>query len=581
MTFVDRTYPDIVRDVLTNLTQGVTREVHRVSYNALGRPLQVPDVVLLRRPVRRVSLVQGVIDGRAAGDPPVPYTFTLNDYELVGDDAAPKELSRIRFLPFGRKPAPESEVVVNYYPRTTEPTPLTDLNVGSVTRTVVEALSRELALLYAQLNLVYDSAFLDSASDSSLERVVALLGYQRFRAGRAIGTVTFARRPGSVGSITIPAGTPITDSSDKIRYETTEARSLLAGESSAQVAVRASTANTPVVDSGALTVIQRSIAGLDRVINERPTTRATDDETDEQLRARARDALRASNKGTLQAIEFGLLQLPDVRSVKIVEMPNGVPGELALTIDLTQPLANGALPRAVLERIEELRPAGIRIINSSATSVALQANVHLTLAGSSQPAATIEQIHRQARSALVAEVKKKGVGEKLRNRALTAVLLRDERIVDAVLTLSVAGGDAGTAGADFAPDAKSGVQLQETDVAFEADAFDNPLSDQDRIPVEVRATLTATPVAGAPLSQVKSEIQARLSTFFLNLSSGNVTSSTLLTALSNDALYAIDPLKLQVTLSTVDQFFVVAEGGQSFTVQPQQIFNLVTVELNP
>ena len=39
MSFVDRTYPDIVRDVLTNLTQGITQEVHRVVYDPLQRPL--------------------------------------------------------------------------------------------------------------------------------------------------------------------------------------------------------------------------------------------------------------------------------------------------------------------------------------------------------------------------------------------------------------------------------------------------------------------------------------------------------------------------------------------------------------
>ena len=40
MSFVDRKYPDIVRDVLTNLTQGVAGEVHRVTYDPNARPIQ-------------------------------------------------------------------------------------------------------------------------------------------------------------------------------------------------------------------------------------------------------------------------------------------------------------------------------------------------------------------------------------------------------------------------------------------------------------------------------------------------------------------------------------------------------------
>ena len=53
MSFLDRTYPDIVRDVLTTLTQGVAAETHTVAYDPNARPLVVPDIVLARRPVRR------------------------------------------------------------------------------------------------------------------------------------------------------------------------------------------------------------------------------------------------------------------------------------------------------------------------------------------------------------------------------------------------------------------------------------------------------------------------------------------------------------------------------------------------
>src|SRR2546427_12387387 len=97
----------------------------------------------------------------------------------------------------------------------------------------MEAVCKEQALSYAKLNLAYDSAFLETATGSSLDRVVALLGYQRFRAGRPIGTVTFTRRAGSIGNITIPAGTPITDTADKIRHDTGETRAMPAGATTA------------------------------------------------------------------------------------------------------------------------------------------------------------------------------------------------------------------------------------------------------------------------------------------------------------------------------------------------------------
>jgi len=48
--------------------------------------------------------------------------------------------------------------------------------------------------------------------------------------------------------------------------------------------VRGSTENTPPVEANVLTVIQRAIAGLDTAVNERPTSRATDDESDTAAR---------------------------------------------------------------------------------------------------------------------------------------------------------------------------------------------------------------------------------------------------------------------------------------------------------
>jgi len=581
MSFVDRKYPDIVRDVLTNLTQGVSRELHSVSYNPLARPVLVPDIVLQRRPVKRVSTVEGYVEP-APGAELVRYSFSLSDYELVGDPDTPEDLYRVHFLPFGRKPADGTTVSVNYYPRTSDPTPLTDLNVGSVARTMLEAVSREMALLYEQLNLAYDSAFLETATGASLDRVVALLGYKRFRAGRPVGAVTFTRRKGSNGSITIPAGTPVTDAQDTLRYVTVETRAILEGETTAQIAVRGATDSTAPVDTGVLTVIQRSIAGIEAAINERPTTRASDDETDEQLRARARDALIASNKGTVSAITHGLLQLPEVRDAKVEEMPNGVPGEISIAVSLAQPSPDGSLPRSVRARIEELRPAGIRIVSSAAGSVALQANVQLTLAGSTFPDDTIADIHNSVQKALVSEIAKRGVGEKIRIKPLAAAILRDERIVDASIVLSAQGGPAGEVDEDFQPPTGSAVQIASGSIAFGADLFDQPLGQGENVPVEVHAVISAAALPGVSSDEVKARISARLSTFFEGLTAGaSVDSNALLTALRDDTRYSIDPLKMQVTLTSADQFVQILQSGPAFQVSPQQVFTLASVELLP
>ena len=87
----------------------------------------------------------------------------------------------IRFRPKARRPAPNSELVVNYYPVHLARTPLTDVNVGSVVRTLLETTAREMAVQYAQLQQVYDSAFVETSTGDSLDKVVALVDVRRLR----------------------------------------------------------------------------------------------------------------------------------------------------------------------------------------------------------------------------------------------------------------------------------------------------------------------------------------------------------------------------------------------------------------
>jgi uncharacterized phage protein gp47/JayE len=581
VSFVNRTFPDIVRDVLTNLTQGVTGEVHHIDYDPQSRPVQVPDITLQRRPVTRVSFLSGYTPAPNASDPPLAYVFTLNDYQLVSNTSDTAQLSTIRFLPFGKKPAPNTDLTVNYYPRTTGPVVVNDLNSGSVVRTLLEAVSKELGVLYAQLNLAYDNAYLDTATGTPLERVAALLGYTRFRAGRAVGTVTFSRRAGAIGNITIPAGTPVTDVADKIVYQTVESHEMLAGESTAQVSVRGGTEATPPVDAGVLTVIQRAIAGLDRVVNERPTSRAVDDESDVEFRARVRDALAAANTGTVAAMMHGLLQMPEVRDVSITEYPNGVAGEIGVSVSLVQPPADGAtLPPAVVSRIEELRPAGVRVLRSIAKPVSVVVHLKLVLAGSALPNAEIEHVRSSARQTLTTEIQKKSVGEKIRMRPLAAALLTDTRVADVEILMGPKDGPAAPSSADFEPAPNTTVHLDAGDITFAAETFEKPPVAGQAIPVNVRAVLTVSLLAGASLDDVRASITTRLGQYFSSQRSGNTVEATsLLTALRDDSRYGIDPLKLNVTLTAQDQFVQIVANGPTFSVLPDQVFTVASVDV--
>lgn len=580
MTFIDRRFDEIVRDVLTNLTQGVTGEVHTIPfYDPEARPVVVPDIVLKRRPVRRVSVVSGKVQVPGSADY-AARDFTLNDYELVPSNGDPEGPATIRFLPFGQRPAPGTDVVVNYYPRTTDPSVLNDVHVGSVVRTLVEAIGKELGVLYAQLNLAYDSAFVETATGSSLDRVVALLALRRYRAGRPVGSVRFSRRAGSPGEVFIPAGTPVTDAADKVRYQTVESRTMLTTESTTEVRIRGAAEATPMVEAGVLTVVQKAIAGVDGVTNDRATTTSTADETDDELRARARVALVGSNKGTMAALRDGLLQLPVVRAVEIQEMPNGVTGEVQVLVSLTD-ASRTTLPKAVEDKIEELRPAGILVLPGMAAKVSLQVRIALTLAGTRLPESEVNAVHSGVQAKLVTLVGKVGVGQVVRVGPLVAALLGDDpRIADVSLQLGVKGSEPGPPRADFSPPAGAAVALAPADVTFEPDAFAEQAGRAQQVPVQVRATVPVLIKTGVDVGAAKAQITARITSYFGALTAAaQVTAETILNTVRDEAKYAVDSLGLLVTLQAGDQFVQVAQGGQTFTVLDGHDFNVAAVDV--
>lgn len=569
MSLVDRLYPDIARDMLTTVTGGIAAEEHVVVYTVGEVPMPAP-IVLKRRPVQRVSSLQGKIE--TADGKEQDYVFGLNDYELAAS-GSPDALDEIHFLPFGRRPKKGTKVTVNYYPRDAKPTILTDVQVGSVVRTLLESVAKEMAALYAQVNLAYDAAFLETATGASLDRVVALLGFRRLRAGRATGFATFTRRAGTAGDITIPAGTPVTDGQDKIRYETTETHLMRGGESTAQVRIRGAAESTPVVDANTLTVISRLVAGLSDVTNERPTTRANEDESDDDLRLRARGAFTSIDKGTIEALRRGLLQLDDVRDVLIDEMPDGIAGEVRLKLSL----APNANETRINDHIEELRPAGVRV-SWKKSSLALKATVKLILAGNALPAVELTELKKAAQEKLVSAVNARGIGETVRIQPLIASLLGDPRIVDAKLEIGPRGGALGTS--DLKLNATVAATLEKGDVEFGRPEFDRPVGGKTR--VDVAARMGVALVHNVPIADAEAAIRAKLEAFLKSLAAGKVVDAqAVLNALRDDSKFGIDPLTLSVLFAVDAEGVLITVNGRAMTVKADQQFELASLTVEP
>jgi uncharacterized phage protein gp47/JayE len=351
------TYPEVLDSLLTDITGGVAAEPQPFPPPGAGDP--PIRHTLLRGPVTDVISVYGGRDGQ-------PHLFNKNkDYKLINGRT-------LEWQKGAELPDPGTLIYINYYPQAAGPV-LTDIETGSVVRTLSEAVALELASLSAQLDFVYQSGFVDTATGAALDNVVALLGIERVSGGRAAGEVEFTRSSGSTGVINIPAGTRVATSDGKINYETTDDGSLAVGQNAARIPVRDLDPKNDLQPAGALTLLPVPISGIGGVSNPAPTSRLMRDETDEELRARAKNFLHGSERATLGAIEGALAAQGIEADVDEAATPGFV--DITPHVDVLSPEARQRL----LSAIDAVRPAGVVVrLKDAVPPVRVNLSVRLT-----------------------------------------------------------------------------------------------------------------------------------------------------------------------------------------------------------
>ena len=358
MSFVAQPYERFVDDLLTALTGGVTREEHR--FVGVDEPymLATPGVVastvkVFGQRTNQFILFEGGID----------YTYQADQEAIVWKQQ-------------GKLPDDQSYFYVSYYPQERSPR-LTDRNPGSVTATLGEAFAREYAVLHKQMQQIYESAFVDTSTGSSLDHVAALLGLDRKDAKFAGGEVLFRRTTPAEGDIAIPPGTLVSTDQGQ-NFETTDKRILRKGQLSVTAAVRAQVEGPPgKVDAGTIKNINRPIFGIESATNEAATFFATEKETDEELRRRIKGTLERAGKATLDSIKFSLIEgIPGINegNVQVTETAD-TPGRVEVKFGLGSAV-DPDLVRRIEETIFTARPAGVRVVHNlpSRSAITIPAN---------------------------------------------------------------------------------------------------------------------------------------------------------------------------------------------------------------
>lgn len=407
---IDRPYQEVVDDILTAIVGGVVNEPILFDVKA--------DLYRLSEPASDVRSIQGTLErGRHNFLKEVDFVFSEGNNAVVWEG--------------GDKPDDETTFYVDYFRRESR-SPLSDINVGSVTRTLGEAIGREIATVYEQINLAYLSGFIDTAHGRALDFVVSILGVERKTSEFATGLVTFFRDPAVAGVIAIPEGLPLSTTKGEVFFETTQPRVLQAGQSRIDAPIRAAAAfrgEAGIVPAGEITAMVQPLAGIARIINLDPTIRAAEDETDEELKLRAKAVLRSLGRATLAALD------------RVIREGRGTPVEIwdpnSPPARRTDPGTAAILVQAEPERfpslraaVEETRAAGVVV-----TLVARYVFFRLRIAAKVTPGLTAagkEKVKEEMLAALQAYVDGLTSGQPAEGPALKAALSEVEDVSNPV-----------------------------------------------------------------------------------------------------------------------------------------------------
>ena len=289
-------YQSLIQSLEDQLRQGVEQPAQKTFVVNASATYEFP---------QQVNAIQEVRENKLTN----PRNFLQDqDYRLLNN--------RLTWL---QTPPDGTRIIVRYTYRES-PAGLNDFNPGSVVGTLVRAFSRELKLLYGQMDEAYRRAFIDTATGVALDNVVRLLNVERKQAEKARGIVTFSRKD-TTESATIPQNTRLANESSQ-EFVTLQDTVFAAGLTTLDVAVEAvkpgPTGNVPP-DSIVIMPTPLPDLGKVEVNNPEALRGGQDPESDDQLRERAKFEIERSGNATLNAIKYAVLELEGVDEVEVLD----------------------------------------------------------------------------------------------------------------------------------------------------------------------------------------------------------------------------------------------------------------------
>ena len=223
------------------------------------------------------------------------------------------------------------------------------------------AVAAQLYALYVQADWVGRQCFPQTAQGDYLDKHAQLRGLERRAATAAVGVLSFETDHPPEADLSIPEGT-VCMTAAQVRFETTEAGVLKAGQTSAQVRARAVEPGA-AGNAAAGTVRAMAVApvGVAACTNPVPFTGGREEEGDEELRARILATYQQLPNGTNGAYYAQeALTVEGVTAVRVLPKNRGM-GTVDVIIAGVEGLPGEELLRQVQERLEQKREIAVDV----------------------------------------------------------------------------------------------------------------------------------------------------------------------------------------------------------------------------
>ncbi len=209
----------------------------------------------------------------------------------------------------------------------------------------------------------YYSAFVSTATGSSLDRVGTLMGVTRELQQQAEVSVTFT---GTVGYV-IPTGFAVS-TNDNLVFHTLSDATITSDGTVAVMAQCEETGEIGNISAGEINIIVNPVADVTSVINYNSATGGKDKENDAEFRERMLEGLGTTKGSTIDAMLVAILELKGVMSAAIIsnDTDEVVSGRPAHSFEA---FVYGGTQGEIANAIFEKKPIGIQSLGTLETSI--------------------------------------------------------------------------------------------------------------------------------------------------------------------------------------------------------------------